>query len=176
MTRAIIIALVILTSTFSKAQDYIHAAGYRAGLSNGLQYQVFTNEVKAYELLLSFRYEGVQLTALSKSYTPASIGDSERFFWYYGFGAHIGYHNTSHCFDCHINDSLQTSPRTPTPRDHKNNMFALGVDFVGGLEYRLMTLPFTLGIDWKPYIGFFGPRRIARNIGDFAITARYTFK
>ncbi len=174
--RATILATIITIATFNRlcAQDYLHAAGYRGGVTEGLQYKVCTNEINAYELMLSFRKGGLQLTGLALFHNPSSIGNSEKFFWYYGFGAHVGYYKIRRCPDCYPVDSAALTPIPP--KTFYTTNVALGVDVIGGLEYRFLSMPITVGVDWKPFLGFFGPARISRNMGDWGLSIKYIFE
>jgi hypothetical protein len=51
----------------------------------------------------------------------------------------------------------------------------MGIDAMIGAEYRLPTLPLTVGIDLKPYFNFVGLRHTNLHFWDLAISAKYIF-
>lgn len=161
----------------AKAQDYLNAAGFRGGVSTGLFYEYFMDEENSGEMLMSFRHRGLQLTILRKYYRPAFLWDTDNFYFYFGWGGHVGYNNAVRCLDC-----LPVGPATPPtppggyPRDYRRtNFFALGADILLGMEYRFYVIPFSVGVEYKPYVGFFGPSHVARSFADFGGVIKYRF-
>lgn len=174
MKRVIFISLLATLFSFASAQDYQYAIGYRAGQSRGITFKSLLNEMNAYELSLSFRHRGVQFTPMLQFYTPSNIGEDNRFFWYYGFGMHTGYQRYEELEYIPL-DSTGTPVYAQAVRK-KETQFVLGADVIFGLEYRVLVLPFTMALEYKPYIGFFGIQERVTNWTDFNFTIRYIIK
>lgn len=162
----LIISLIYFITTKMSAQDHRHSIGYRWGPSYGMTYKHHVDEYNAYEGLVSFRKDGVQLTFLKEFYRPVFLKNSDRFWGYYGYGMHAGYyqwHRSSYIAEnqyYYIDDIV-------TP--------ALGFDGLFGIEYRAEKLPLTMGLECKPYLGIFGPRFITKNLYDIAFITRFNF-
>ena len=172
---AIIVLFLITGGKQLSAQDYRTAIGIRTGVTSGFTYKSIYDRNKAVEALMTFRHDGFQLTGMAMQYTPAFENKTDRAFWYVGAGGHVGYHRWSNnsfllpvdtsSSGAIIYDRVYDKPNRTSP--------ALGFDFVMGLEYQLETMPLLIGVEYKPYIGIFGPSRVARSFVDFAFTARY---
>lgn len=171
MKKTITIAIFSFFVGLANAQDYSNAVGYRFGDSRGISYKSLFNEMNGYELSLSFRQKGIQFTPTIQFYLPAQIGEDHQFFWYYGFGAHVGYQKYNV-----IKSTTDTTGSTTTVRDirKKETQFVLGADVLFGLEYRILVVPFTIALEYKPYIGFFGVQNRVTNWTDLSFIIRYT--
>ncbi len=144
-----------LSLALSQAQEYKTGIGIRAGLSNGLTVKHFLGEKTALEAIISRRWEGFDFTGLYEIHNIAFNVDELN--WYYGFGGHIGFWN---------------GQKVPWI-DDVTNKTVVGINGVLGLEYRLIGIPFTVGIDWKPTINLLGVSGLQSDNG--AISIRYIF-
>lgn len=171
---ALILLFILTGGKQLKAQDFSTAVGIRSGVTSGFSYKSIYDRNKAVEALMTFRHNGFQLTGLAMQYTPAFESRTDRAFWYVGAGAHVGYHRWSNNYFVVLDTNNNGVLTQHTIYDKPNRTSpALGMDFVIGLEYQLETMPLLIGVEYKPYVGIFGPARVARNFADFAFTARY---
>ena len=138
---------LFLISVFTAcyAQDYYQAVGLRGGVTSGITYKKFLNEMKAMEAILSFKRGGVQLTAVREYHDLTLYKFSDNFYLMKGYGGHVGFY-----YD---------EPRSFLKFrffDENERMFApvIGLDAYVGLEYRPDQLPVVLGIDYKPFFEF----------------------
>ncbi len=151
-----IIFVLILTASLGMAQGYNTAIGIRGGLSNGLTIKHFINHDTALEGLVSSRWGGFSITGLYQKYQPAL--ELENFYWYYGFGGHIGF----------------WEGKNVGWADDENDYTVIGIDGIIGLEYNFEEIPFNISVDWKPafnfsgYSGFWGD--------EAALSLRYVFE
>lgn len=162
------------------AQQYKMAGGFRIGDSEGVAIKAFLNEQHAAEFLWTFRNTGMQWTGLFEFHAPALVERTEGFYWYYGFGPHIGYNQGLGCHgDCITQDTTQAPGGAIIIRESynssKQNYFAMGMNFIMGLEYRFISLPLTVGLEYKPLIEFFNRSQFNNQFNDFAISVKYTF-
>ncbi|MCF8296672.1 MAG: hypothetical protein K9J13_03925 [Saprospiraceae bacterium] len=164
-----IIVIIILVIVFQKAksQDYLNTVGFRAGETSGLCYKGFVNNAKAMEGILSFRNNGLQLTALIETYSPVNFKINSNLFFYYGYGAHVGY---SKKYD---NNFLFGFFEPQKSMFRKRPV--IGVDAIFGMEYRLNKLPLVAALDTKPYTEFFGFPFFKVSLFDIGVSLKYTF-
>ncbi len=151
-----VIAILISAAFHTNAQEYNTGIGLRGGPSNGLTIKHFITGETALEGLLATRWDGFNITGLYEIH--ANAFDTPRLNWYYGFGGHIGF------WDGNKNDYWF---------DHAGNYTVIGIDGIIGIEYNIETIPFNIGLDWKPginfvdYTGFWGD--------EAAISVRFIF-
>jgi hypothetical protein len=100
-------------------------------------------ENKALEGQLAVRWGGVIATGLYQKHK--NLGSDKAFRWYYGGGAHLGYHSRENVVD-------------PTPEQRRNAYINIGVDAIVGLEYTFPSFPLNLAFDYKPAWDFTGDR------------------
>ena len=127
-------------SLTSKAQYYDTGIGVRLGASNGLTVKHFISKYTALEGIVTWRWQGVNVTGLYEIQKP--IPSFSGLSWYYGGGAHLGFWdgNNNHPWFEQENDS--------------NVVF--GIDGTLGLEYVFVEAPLSLSLDWKPGINLIG--------------------
>ena len=152
------LALVLCVSVAAQAQSYSTGIGFRGGIASGLTVKHFIKSDAAIEGILStnFRHRGTVITVLYEKHAPAF--NAKGLQWYYGLGGHVGFHEGRHYYD----------------RGHKHyhdNVVALGVDGILGLEYYIRDIPFTIGADIKPYINI----PSGGGFWDSALHVRYVF-
>ena len=166
--------LIILFLPFSdvNGQYYLSSAGLRMGGSSGFTYKRFFTETEAMEVLLSGRNKGVQISLLYMEYREMDISFSDHFFFYFGAGVHIGLEKKDRFIRLYqpppISDQFDIIHREKT-------FFAMGIDGIAGVEYRLLGFPLTIGLDVKPYFNFVGMRNLDFRFWDTALSLKYTF-
>ena len=152
--KRITILILSCISLTGSSQDYDTGIGIRGGVfAWGLTVKHFITTDAAGELLLTSRYNGINATALYEQHLP--VFDTGGFYFFYGGGLHFGLWNKDqHLF---LKDAKAYS----------------GIDGIIGLEYVLVDIPLSIGLDWKPGInvisdfGFF--------IDEIALSIRYVF-
>ena len=141
----LLIAFAIASFTAASAQDYNWGVGVRlGGDTGGASGKYKFNAVNAFEGILATPWKnGFTLTALYQRYIPV-IGNG--FHFYYGVGAHVG---------------------------SWARKFALGVDGIIGLEYKLRDVPLAFSLDYKPAFNIIEKPKFY--FADLALGIRVTF-
>lgn len=142
----------------------------RGGWISGLTVKHFIKEGRAIEGIFSsgWGWRGWQITALYEIHKPAFQDDVDGMFWFYGAGAHFagGYS---------YKEWHQTGPWYNQGYWETHSYSAFGIDGILGLEYKLSDIPFTVGVDIKPFIEFSNYRDAPFNFWDGAFTVRFVF-
>ena len=121
-----------------------------------ITYKQYKTESVAKELLAYFNEDGFRLTGLYEKHMP--IPNAEGLEWYVGGGGHFGLWNKSW--------RLRNPPSTA--------VFAIGVDGVLGLDYKIPSAPLIISFDWLPSFNMVGHTYFEGGWGGLAV--RYTFK
>jgi hypothetical protein len=151
------------------AQDIERAAGVRLGHTSAITYKKFVTEQEAFELMLSGRNEGMQMTGLYLFHQPLEVGFDKHIFFYYGVGAHVGYERFDDLTKVVVNED---------PLEfifEEKSYFVMGADVMTGVEYRILTVPMTIGFEIKPYFNFIGMRYIESRFWDAGFSFKYVF-
>ncbi len=164
MKRTLIIATLLFLTNVIWAQGYNKAIGLRGGLSPGIEYRFYTDDINSYKLLLSWRNEGLQLHALKEFHRFDLFDFSENLIFIYGVGIHAGYESWN-VVRYYENTSWYNS---------RAAMLA-GVDGLVGVEYVFNEVPISLGLEAKPYFDVFGRNMFRIQPFDFAFTIKYLF-
>lgn len=157
-------------------------AGYTTGIglrgggwSSGLTVKHFLsgkNNV-AFEGLLTREYQarGGRLTLLLEKHVP--ISDFKGLQFYYGAGAHIGSYRGRYYFeDVRFRRNKDKFYYRQYWYDDANYIVG-GADLILGLEYKMEDLPFTVGVDYKPFFEVFDGYTGFYN--DAAVSLRFAF-
>lgn len=154
MRKGILTALFVFSIlTLANAQDYKTAIGLRASVGPGLTIKHFFSGKAAFEGLFAARYDGIELTGLYEIHNQAF--DVKHLYWYYGFGAHLGFGQEYH-------------------HDYEHYTYStVGIDGILGIEYNFEEIPINLGVDWKPFINLSGYSGVHPDAG--ALSIRYIF-
>ena len=131
-------------TTNASAQEYNHAAGVRIGASSGAFTYKQPLDANAIEAMLWVNWNsGFSLAGLYEWSMPVITNG---FNLYYGAGAHLGVFSQK---------------------------FALGLDVILGLEYKIPSVPFAVSFDYKPSISLLPSAGV--DFVDFAIGIKFTF-
>lgn len=118
------------------SSTYTQAIGGRFGVANGITYKHFLYEGQAIEGILNFQgnrsYSQFKLLGLYQIHQPILFLDAPGLNWYFGGGGGLG----SYRYKNRLIDD--------------NSGFALSVDGVIGIDYKIPTAPIALSLDWKP--------------------------
>jgi hypothetical protein len=123
--------------------SYSDAIGVRLGGTTGFSYKHRFNNPNAFEAILGTYPYSLSLTALYERYfTTHTNGLS----LYFGAGGHIArpYYNSRGFY---YNDRYYFYRTAPGP--------VLGIDLIGGLEYKISSVPLALSFDLKPNTEFY---------------------
>ncbi len=167
--KIILLAMLLCSISGVNAQQYNRSAGLRLGGTSGVTYKKFIVDEQAIEYTLSGRNNGIQATAMYIYHSPMEISFNENFYFYYGFGGHIGIEQ----FDDYKKQIVSRNPDVFLYE--KEEYLTLGVDVMAGVEYRLFSVPITMGIDVKPYFNFIGLRHTKAKFWDTSISIKYIF-
>ena len=154
-TPATLLLLFILVST-GHSRDYHTGIGIKAGMVPGISAKHFFTTNAAFEGVLTYRWEGLNLTGLAEFHLP--VFDTEGMYFYYGGGLHVG-----------VWDSGRAKDKIPT--GHKLN---LGIDGIVGLEFAFSEVPVSLGLDWKPNFNIITDSWMI--IDEISLTLRYLIR
>jgi len=132
MKKLLLIA-VLLLGTFTAANAQNFAVGLRGGgMSSGITFKKFFSNSNAIEGTIGLHYKnmGAIVNGLYEFNVPL-VGDN--FYFYYGFGGHIGGYNT-------------------IENETKVSKLLLGADVVVGIEYIIPGAPIAFSLDYHPAI------------------------
>jgi hypothetical protein len=123
--------------------DYKNAVGIRAGRTAGITYKHFFNTAQAFEGIIGFWPNAVGITALYEKHMGVGLNGLR---FYYGAGGHFT-GETGHYYYRKYNDR----DGDYIPRYGRNG-FAVGLDGITGLEYKIGMIPLALSFDLKPFV------------------------
>lgn len=133
--------------------------GLRAGDPTGITGKYFVRQNHAIEGIVSFWPYGPAFTGLYEIHASAfSVSGLN---WYYGGGVHARYHRSGWYYN-----NLDWS----YPARRYSSGLRLGLDAILGMEYNIIPIPITVGIDLKPTVEFSGYVRL-----ESAVSLRYRF-
>ncbi len=156
--RYLLIILIFVGVSSLKSQDYENAFGVRFGQSWGLSFKHFLTPDKAFEGILSTRYQGYLLTGLfeiQKPFHEATLSKTS-LSYYYGIGGHVGSFRANNGVG-NVNEGFTT----------------LGVNLIGGLEYQFISIPFNASLDLMPFWSLNSYYWQQARFLDLALTVRY---
>ena len=147
-----------------KAQsDYKSAIGARLGVPVSFSYKHFITKAGALELNAGFAHEGygfnyVRIGGMYQHHFP--IGSVEGFKWYIGGGPFVDLYS----YDIYTSN-------------YGYSKSAVGINAVGGVDYKFKKIPLNLSADWMPSV-FLGGNLYYSNFrpGYGAVSVRYVLK
>ena len=138
--------------------QYRTAVGLRAGETSGIAFSHNLGQASGFELIAGIWSDWLSLTGLYERKVPAFNVDGMR--WYYGAGGH---------------GAVATGTYFREGRSYyRGDDFALGVDGVVGLEYKIPPIPFVVSFDAKPFMEIYRSGNLFFAI-DPAISIKFTF-
>lgn len=164
MHRFLLILVLLMFSVSGFSQEFKQSVGFRAGLTSGFEYRIFSDDINSYRFLLGTHDRGMVVNVLREFHKPDLFEFSDQLVFVYGAGIHVGYERW---------DEMYYSYNTSYYRTR--TAFIAGLDGLAGLEYTFYEVPITLGLEVKPYFDFFGRDMFGIQPFDFAFTARYNF-
>lgn len=166
MKRLCFIILFSIITLVIYSQEYMQALGVRGGITSGLTYKKFLNQMKSMEAILSFKNRGMQVTALRQLHELTLFEFSDKFYFMKGYGIHGGYYYKEPSAFLKFKYF-----------DTENRIFSpiFGLDGYLGLEYRFDNVPLVIGLDYKPFFEFSIIKPFDMNIWDTAFYLKYVF-
>jgi hypothetical protein len=120
----------------SKGSTYKAAIGLRAGETSGITFKIHTNPTSGLEFIAGVSDNWFSLTGLYEKNAPAfNVAGME---WYYGGGGHLAFAADNYYHEGHSYTRAES--------------YALGLDGIVGLEYKIPEIPFAISLDIKPLI------------------------
>lgn len=143
-------------------------AGLRLGYRSGIFYQVSSkagNAEVAYNAMLSFRKNGVQLTGLKIVYETSIDRISPDLFFGWGYGGHLGFVYSDHLQFLGEEYYFHGDRFCPL----------FGIDGWLGAEYRVHEIPLNISLNIKPFVEITLPSFVRLMPGDVAVSISYVF-
>lgn len=161
------------SSSSGGMSGYKTGIGLRGGFEGGLTIKHFIKSDRALEGILSrgWGYGGARITGLYEIHKP--FPGAKGLDWFYGAGAHIGFYNGDYYGYRSYNGGYYDKDGDWHPDGYRRNYVTFGIDGILGLEYQFNEIPFSVGLDIKPYFDFVGR---GDHFGDGALSIRYTIK
>ncbi len=174
LKKAVLIIFFIIAtanlSLFAQNPGYKTGIGLRGGYESGLTLKHFIASDKALEGIYSRHWGnfGTRITVLYEIQKPISGAKGLSFF--YGVGGHIGFYNG--LYYGYKNNGYYDKNGNWQSVPYQDRYTSIGIDGILGLEYKFSEIPFTVGLDIKPFVDL---TRYSNYFGDAAFSVRYTF-
>ena len=170
MIRTAILTCLLLSAWALHAQEYKNSAGFRFCKTDGLTYKRFLTPNAALETMLGFGgYDGgMQAYANYQWYQPVPAHITQNLHFYYGVGGHMGYIRPTRTVNYYDYDMIVSDTKQHTD-------YVIGVDGVFGVEYRIFTVPLTVGMELKPFFEYYALQYTRFRFWDFGFTVKYIF-
>lgn len=168
LIKLLIVGILILTVTSVSAQISENHIGFRGGIHSGIYYQNLVSAGTAeisFFAMLSANSSSVRVTAMRLVYETSLSEISDNLFFTWGYGAHIGFSVADHTYFL--------GRRYQFPNESFKPL--IGVDGWGGLEYRFIEIPLTVGLNAKPFLELMVPGFINIQPGDIGLSFAYIF-
>lgn len=134
-----LLTFIIITGALagqSLTGEYRAAIGIRAGETSGLTFKFNTGSSSKVELIAGFWSDWLSLTALYEKHVSAFNVNGMK--WLYGGGGHVSFSTNEYYHGGRVYS--------------RGDDYALGVDGIVGLEYKIPPIPFAISVDVKPLI------------------------
>ncbi len=171
-TIFLIVLIIISLGNESFAQNIESQAGIRLGGTTALTYRKMFSNLEAFEVMMSGRERGLQITGLYEKHKPMAMSLGENFYGYYGFGAHLGYVQSEPVI-LRSDSSGQFQYQIIDIR--RKTFFTMGLDAIVGVEYHIYSIPMAIAVDFKPAVELIGMRYLRSRVFDFGVSAKYIF-
>ncbi len=159
----IIILLTLSTSAFS--QYYHKEIGMRGGYTSSFVFRVNLDETISYEGQLGYRDNGMILAVIRQKHQEIGMNRYGNWDFVYGFGPHAGFYLTSSYRILFREIYFGREIFTPV----------FGFNGYMGIEYRLVEIPVTFGVNFQPHMEISLKQLFGINLWDFGFSVRYRF-
>jgi hypothetical protein len=165
LQKIVLIVIVFFFGLTTQAQDYTEAFGARMGVRSGVMYKNFFDDQNSMHAMLNFQRGGIQFTFVRQFYQPVLLNFTQKLFFYYGCGGHLGYSTLS-------NDQYLVNGET-----YRREEFSViaGITANLGLEYHVIKYPIIIALDYHPFYEINIPLYFRKNYYDFGLTLMYCF-
>lgn len=164
--RTLFISIVIFLffNIKSYSQDYDYALGASLGNISGVFYKQFTTDEAAVIRQISFIRGGAQLAFLRQYHQPIMLETTDKLFFYFGYGVHVGYYTYGKKIEIFNN------------KPYTERYLSAGIGIQGnlGFEYHFIKYPLVLGLDYRPYFELNVPDIYSQRHG-LAVIIMYAF-
>jgi hypothetical protein len=168
-TLIVLIAAFLLISFKSlHAQVTENHIGVRGGIHSGLYFQNLVtagNAERSFYAMLSADNSSLRLTVMRLTYEMTMSEISDNLYLVWGYGGHAGFSVNDHTYFLGRKYQFEYERFRPVA----------GVDVYGGLEYRFMGMPMTIGLSLKPYVEIMVPGFVSIKPGDLGLSFGYRF-
>lgn len=164
----LLLLLFVIMSPCLLGQYSTRQAGLRTGYRGGIFYQAASeagNAEVAYNIMLSFRNNGLQLTGLRIIYETSLSEISPDLFFAWGYGAHLGFVYTDHVGFLGERYDFQGDRFCPL----------LGADGWLAAEYRFREFPLNISLNLKPFVELTVPAFVKVMPADLGLSISYVF-
>ncbi len=138
--------------------------GYRSGLFYQLSHEAGNAEI-AYNGLLSFQKNGVQVTGLKIIYETTLDDISPNLVFSWGYGGHAGFTYSDHVRFLGEDYYFPDDRFCPL----------IGIDGWAAAEYRIIDIPLNVSLNVKPFAELTFPSFFKITPWDFAVSISYVF-
>lgn len=157
----------ILLGTLGFSQSESTSIGLRGGGVSGFTIKMVDyDDLKAFELILGYQKGGARLVGMLQRLRPIKEDRIANLYVISGVGAHAGYITYDENVVKMVNGIQYYSYQ-------KKYAPIIGADLMIGIEYHFESVPFNIGIDYKPYIEFFGENTFNMDFWDIGFSLRY---
>jgi hypothetical protein len=154
---AVVLFVVLFSSTMLYAQEYKTGLGVRGGFFSGFSVKHFMTQQDAIEGVVAWHYRGLLLTGMFQRH--ANAFDAPGLNWYYGGGGFLGFYDRRYVPWFSVGD--------------RGAFTTFGILGVVGLEYKIEEIPVAIGFDITPAFNIIGHTGLWPGAG---ITLRYTIE
>ena len=160
-----ILLLILKPITAQVTENHI---GIRGGVNSGIYFQNLVSagtSEKAFYIMLSASRNDARVTVLHVIYETSLSEITENLFFTWGYGGHAGFVITDHAY--FLGEKYQFPYERFRP--------VAGIDGWAGIEYRFISIPLVIGLNYKPYFEIMVPGMISFEPGDFGFSIAYRF-
>ncbi|MEI6047751.1 MAG: hypothetical protein WCS03_02545 [Bacteroidota bacterium] len=163
-----LLILIVTTSQGLMGQHGNKQAGMRMGYRGGIFYQLTSdsgNAEIAYNAMLGFRNNGIQLTGLRIVYETSLSEISPDLFFAWGYGGHVGFIHTDHLG--FLGERYNFTGERFCP--------VIGADGWLAAEYRFRDIPLNISLNIKPFVELTIPSFVKIMPADLGLSISYVF-
>lgn len=137
--------------------NYRTGIGLRTGETSGITIKFNAQKASSIEIIAGIWSDWLSLTGLYEKNVPAFNIEGMR--WYYGGGGHVAFQT-----DTFYNGRYYD----------RGDDFALGLDGIVGLEFKIPPIPFAVSLDIKPFLEIYNNGNVFLAI-DPGLGIKFTF-
>lgn len=162
------LAFIFILNSVANGQYGNKQVGLRAGYRSGIFYQIASdagNAEIAYNAMLGFNNNGIQLTGLRIVYQTVLTEISPDLYFAWGYGGHVGFFCSDHLSYYGERYDFHSDRLCPL----------MGVDGWLAAEYRFRDIPLNISLNLKPFVELTIPAFVRIMPADIGISISYVF-